>query len=343
MYLVPSPMRPDTFSQYGYADAANLRALHRGYGHDLYPQYPTTYNMPRLIAGMSGFAGFGAFTKSNYTIPYYANPGDLSFADKGMKKLYEGLRNADADFQINLFKIKKAMDPVFGTIEVLTAGNVKSADIKKALSLKLPTWGVALFLEVAAGKRPLDKAFRAAMQIAADDVAASAAVFGILTGVNVAAIAASGVAPPLGLLLPVTLNLAGIAGTGTAVCLILQPIFSSLAKGKMPSKKQMKDMMEGAARLSGQKIPTSPELDKIAAEFEKAQKAAAQKPASKNTADKDVPAGVNPAMQAKLALTQPAIPGPADSTPAKAFPVVPVALGAVALVGVAFLATRKGK
>ncbi len=335
MYLLPAPMRPDTFSQYGYADAGNLRSLRRGYGHDIYPQYPTTYNMPRLVAGL------GAFTKNNYTIKYYANPGDLSFADKGMKKLYEGLRNADADFQINLFKIKKALQPAFGMIEVLTAGNVKAADIKKALSLKLPTWGVALFLEVAAGKRPLDKGFKAVMQVAAEDAAASAAVFGILTGVNVAAIAAAGPFPPLVPLLPVTLTLAGIAGTGTAVCAIIQPIFSSLAKGKPPTRKQMKDMMEGAARLSGQKLPSSTELDKISGEFEKAQKKfdAAQKTPS---TDKG-----NPALQVKPVITQPTLPGsPArvDEPPAsKPFPVVPVALVAAALVGGAFFATRKGK
>lgn len=327
-------MRPDTFSQYGYADAGNLRALRRGYGHDIYPQYPTTYNMPRVVSGL------GAFTKNNYTIKYYANPGDLSFADKGMKKLYEGLRNADADFQINLFKIKKALSPAFSMIEVLTAGNVKAADIKKALSLKLPTWGVALFLEVAAGKRPLDKGFQAVMQVAAEDAAASAAVFGILTGVNVAAIAAAGPFPPLVPLLPVTLSLAGIAGTGTAVCAIIQPIFSSLAKGKAPSRKQMKDMMEGAARLSGQKVPSTTEIDKIAADFDKVQKAAAQKTdIAEKTPSTDKG---NPALR-----VQPTLPGsPAliDEPPAsKPFPVVPVALVAVALVGGAFLATRKGK
>lgn len=334
MYLLPAPMRPDTFSQYGYADAGNLRSLRRGYGHDIYPQYPTTYNMPRLVAGL------GAFTKNNYTIKYYANPGDLSFADKGMKKLYEGLRNADADFQINLFKIKKALQPAFGMIEVLTAGNVKAADIKKALSLKLPTWGVALFLEVAAGKRPLDKGFKAVMQVAAEDAAASAAVFSILTGVNVAAIAAAGPFPPLVPLLPVTLTLAGIAGTGTAVCAIIQPIFSSLAKGKPPTRKQMKDMMEGAARLSGQKVPSTTEIDKIAANFDKVQKAAAQKT---DTAEKTPSTDKgNPALRAQPTL--PGSPALVDEPPAsKPFPVVPVALVAAVLVGGAFFATRKGK
>lgn len=345
MYLTPPAMKPDTFSQYGYADATNLRALRRGYGHDIYPQYPTTYNMPRVVAGL------GAFTKNNYTIPYYADPGSLSFADKNLKKLYEGLRNADADFQINLFKVKKAIEPAFDGIELVTGGKIKAADIKKALSLKLPTWGVALFLEVAAGKRPLDKGFRAVMQVAADDAAVSTAAFGILAGINTTAAALS-VVPPVApfflAALPFTGPLATVAGSGTAVCAIVQPIFSALAKGKAPSKKQMKDMMEGAARLSGQKLPSSTEIDKIASDFDKAAKAAsaATEAAAKTAAD----AG-NPALASKQEKQQ-TLPAPAN-TPADTvpqaqaasggFPVVPVLLGVGALAAVVLVARKRGK
>jgi hypothetical protein len=52
MYLTPEPFRPDTFSQYGYADAAGNRALARAYGHDRYPRLPTAYEGPAVLAGL---------------------------------------------------------------------------------------------------------------------------------------------------------------------------------------------------------------------------------------------------------------------------------------------------
>jgi hypothetical protein len=336
-------MKPDTFSQYGYADATNLRALRRGYGHDIYPQYPTTYNMPRVVEGL------GAFTKNNYTIPYYADPGSLSFADKNLKKLYEGLRNADADFQINLFKIKKAVEPAFGAIEFATAGKIRADDIKKALALKLPTWGVALVLEVAAGKRPIDKGFKSVMKECAKDMGVMKAAWGVITGLNGVLIGAAAVPSPVTpfalAALPVTGPLAGMSVTATTVSAILEPIFGALGNGKPPSRKQMKDMMEGAARLSGQKLPSTAEVDKVAADFDKAMKAAAA-PAQ---AAISAPKGPNPLLAVKQEKQQTIPPNtPADTTPsvqtaASGFPVVPALLGVGALAAVILVARKRGK
>lgn len=345
MYLTPPAMKPDTFSQYGYADATNLRALRRGYGHDIYPQYPTTYNMPRVVAGL------GAFTHKGYTVDYYAS--STSFADKNIKKLYEGLRNADIEFQKNAAFVIKTISPAFGAIEFVTAGKVRADDVKKALRLKLPTWGVALILEVAAGKRPLDKGFKAAMKECAKDMEAAKAAFAIVTGVS-ATVSGLALAPPTVFLapaVPVLVPLAAIAGTATGVAAVLEPIFKALASGKVPSQKQMKDMMEGAARLSGQKLPSTAEVAKVTADFDKAMKAAA---APVQAAVTEIAAG-NPALIAKQekqrqqqqTLTPPANT-PADTPPqaqtaTSSFPVVPVLLGVGALAAVALVARKRGK
>lgn len=354
MYLTPPAMKPDTFSQYGYADATNLRALRRGYGHDIYPQYPATYNMPRVVEGL------GAFTRNGYTVDYYAKSGSLSFADKNLKNLYEGMRNADIDFQRNAANVLKVIAPVFAAVEFASFGKLRADDMRKALRLKLPTWGVALVLEVAAGKRPFDKGFQAAMRECAKDMEGAKAAFGVLAAVNGVLIGLA--VPPLPTaavlapILPVTGTLATVAGTATGVAAVLEPIFKGLGTGKMPSRKQMKDMMEGAARLSGQKVPSSAEIDKIAADFDKAQKAAvaATAPVTAPNGEKkqttlEQRTGFNTALEAKRAKLAQRSGAPADTAPAAqtaasgGFPVVPALLGVGALAAVILVARKRGK
>lgn len=323
MYLTPQPMQPDTFSQYGYADAAHLRALRRGYGHDIYPQYPATYNMPRVIAGL------GAFTHKGFTVDYYAS--STSFADKNLKKLYEGMRNADIEFQKNAAFVLSTISPAFGAVEFASGGQIKAADLRKALRLKLPTWGVALVLEVAAGKRPLDAGFRAAMKECAKDMEASKALFAVVTGLS-ATVSALAVAPPTAFLapaLPVLIPLATIAGTATGVAAILEPIFKSLASGKPPTKKQMTDMMNGAARLSGQKPPSTKEIDALVKDFDKAMTAAPAPAAAPTTTVTTTT--VTTTTAPTTSLTPRATP---QSAPSASFPVVPaiVALGVLGVV-----------
>jgi hypothetical protein len=60
VYLpVPRPT-PDTFSRYGYADAAALRQQDHAYGHDIYPQYPTSYVTPRVLSGLGSMSSKSA-------------------------------------------------------------------------------------------------------------------------------------------------------------------------------------------------------------------------------------------------------------------------------------------
>lgn len=333
MYLTPKPMRPDTFSQYGYADAENLRALRRGYGHDIYPQYPTTYNMPRVIAGL------GAFTHKGYTVDYYAS--STNFADKNLKRLYEGMRNADIEFQKNAANFLKVIAPVLGLVEVVTAGNVKADDLKKALRLKLPTWGVALFLEVAAGKRPFDNGFKASMKEAAKDVRQAKSLFAVIAGVSTTLAAAAAAGTLTGFLAPLAAAVAPAAavaastGGAAALAAILEPIFDTLGKGKPLSKKQMKDMLEGAAKLTGQKAPSSAEIDLLTSNFDNVTKG---KPVAGNAASAAAAAEgaqkVEPQRQGQKELPP---PPPPEATPQGRFPVVPVVVGVVGLVGVALI------
>jgi len=316
-------MKPDTFSQYGYADAAHLRALRRGYGHDIYPQYPAAYDVPRVIAGL------GAFTHKGFTVDYYA--ASTSFSDKNFKKLYEGMRNADIEFQKNATFVLSMISPAFSAIEFASGGKVKAADLRKALRLKLPTWGVALVLEVAAGKRPLDAGFRAAMKECAKDMEAAKAAFGVVTGLS-ATVSVLAAAPPTAFLagaLPVLVPLAVVAGTATGVAVILEPIFKSLASGKPPTTKQMTDMMNGAARLSGQPPPSTKEINTLVNDFGKAMTLSA-------TPTK--PATAAP----KTTLVFESKPTPVlPPAPTKAgFPVVPL-IAALGVLGVAIIVLKK--
>lgn len=346
MYITPSPMSPDTFSQYGYADAVKLRALRRGYGHDIYPQYPTTYNMPRVVSGL------GAFTHKGYTVDYYANKGTLSFADKNLQRLYEGMRNADIEFQKNAAFVLNGLKPAFDTIEFASAGQLKAADVRSSLSLKLPTWGVALVLEVAAGKRPVDQAFRAAMRQCARDMRVAKAGFAVLTGLNVVV---SGVAVATGVGAPVaaaTGTIAGVAGTAAAVAAVLEPIFQALADGKAPSQRQMKAMMDGAARLSKQKLPSNAQVEKITVDFGKALSESAKKvPGQAEALLDEVKQGVSskaltaapPSTTKALPPQTPSstMPSPSEKEEESTFPLVPVVAGLGVLAAVVFVVARK--
>lgn len=215
----------------------------------------------------------GAFTHKGYTVDYYADKGTLSFDDKNLRKLYEGMRNADIEFQKNIAFVVGQLRPIFGTVEMLSQGNIKAADLERAAKLQLPSWGVALVLEVVAGKRPADDAFRAYMRQCAEGMVTSRSIFAIVTGINAVAIGAAfaptPAAPVFAGMLPLTGTLAGLAGTATGVTLVLEPIFKSLAEGKPLTRKQTKDMLEGAARVSGQDAPSTAQVNAVYLALEK--------------------------------------------------------------------------
>jgi hypothetical protein len=256
-------MKPDTFSQYGYADATNLRALRRGYGHDIYPQFPTAYDTPRLVAGVGNYnlSGLGSVTRKGFTVEYYADPATLKFKDRKMKKLYEDLRNADVDFQKSMNDVSKSLKDVLGTLEFVSGGKIKAADLKKLLRVKLPTSGVAVFLEVACGGRPMDKGFQAVGKMLKQDLEGATALFGTLGGV---AAAISAAAVPLPALVPaaaVLVPVAAIALPAAGLCAVVAALLGSAITGKLPSKKDFGDGLKAAARLSGSPEPSQAEID----------------------------------------------------------------------------------
>lgn len=223
-----------------------------------------------------GGAGLGAFTRNGFTVRYYANPGQLSFSNANLRKLYEGMRNADIDFQKLCRDVLRAISPVFGALEFGSGGKLNARDMRTALQLRLPTWGVALFLEVAAGRRALDDAFKSFMRQVADDMAASTALFGTLLGINATCLVLAAIpatAPVFATILPITIPLAGLAAAGTSLAATLRPIFDTIARGTPPSAAQVKTMTTGAANISGQKPPSDAEVQFLTSTFGQAMRA----------------------------------------------------------------------
>jgi len=338
VYLTPPAMKPDTFSQYGYADATNLRALRRGYGHDIYPQYPAAYDTPRLVAGVGNYnlSGLGSVTRKGFTVDYYADPATLKFKDRKMKKLYEDLRNADIDFQKSMNDVSKSLKDVLGTLEFISGGKVKAADLKKLLRVKLPTSGIAVFLEVACGGRPMDKGFQAVGKMLKQDLEGATALFGTLGGV---AAAISAAAVPLPALVPaaaVLVPVAAIAIPAAGLCGVVAALLGGAVNGQIPSKKEFSDGLKAAARLAGSPEPTQAEIDtaykglKDANDAAKAVKQVAKPKAEAKTAT--VPEKTDTFVRQEIPVRQQPSTG--------GFPVVP-ALAVAGLVGALVLLKKR--
>jgi hypothetical protein len=248
------------------------------------------YTSVGRYAACGEYTSMGEFTYKGHTVDYYAKAGSLSFADRNLKAFYEKVRNADIEFQKNLKFILDTVKPVFSVVEAASGGQIRASDVRQAFNIRLPSWGVALVLEVAAGKRPLDDAFKAVMRQAAIDMRTLKAAFAVITGVNgvlaVAGVPPSPAAPVLGPAIPVTATLAGLGATATTVALILEPIFDAIGKGKSPTRAQTKAMLEGAASLSGQKAPSSAEIDKVYSDLDKSVKASSETSAAFEAANR---------------------------------------------------------
>ena len=205
--------------------------------------------------------GLGAVTRNGFTVEYYADPATLDFKDRNMKKLYENLRNADIDFQKMMMDVAKNLRPVSGTVEFISGGNIKAADLEKMFRVTLPTAGMAVFLELACGGRPLDQGAQAVGQMLKQTLTVSAALFGTLGGVATAVIAA---AAPLPVLIPAAIALApvpGIAIPAAILCGGVALLLGSLITGELPSKKDFGDSLKAAARLAGSPEPSQAEID----------------------------------------------------------------------------------
>lgn len=209
--------------------------------------------------------GLGAVTRNGFTVEYYADPATLDFKDRNMKKLYENLRNADVDFQKMLMDIASNLSPVLGTVEFISGGKIKAAELKKLFGLHLPTSGMAVFLEVASGGRPLDQGFRAVGQMLKRDLEVDAALFGTLGGLSAAISAASLIPGPqqpflVAAAIPL-LTIAAVAIPAAGLCGGVAMLLGSAIKGQLPSKKDFGDSLKAAARLAGSPEPSQAEID----------------------------------------------------------------------------------
>ena len=312
--------------------------------------------------------GLGAVTRNGFTVEYYAAPETLDFKDRNMKKLYEDLRNSDVDFQKMMNDVAKNLRPVLGTVEFVSGGNIKAADLEKLFRVKLPTSGMAVFLEVACGARPLDQGFQAVGQMLKRDLEGAAATFGTVGGVSAAVTAAALIPSPVqpflaGAAIPLG-SLASTAIPAALLCGGVALLLGSLIKGQLPSKKAFGDTLKGAARLAGSPEPSQAAIDSAYKGLKDANdvaKALKQDTPSGSPTPPPAPAAARP-----FALMQPALmlrslprgplgplttsirpsfgpsnlppPPPEDKADDKGFPVLPVALAAGV---VAFLLLRK--
>jgi hypothetical protein len=293
----------------------------------------------------TGSHGLGAVTRNGFTVEYYAAPATLDFKDRKMKKLYEDLRNADIDYQKMMNDVANNLRPVMGTLELLSGGKIKAAELEKLFSVKLPTSGMAVFLEVACGGRPLDQGFQAVAQMLKRDFTGSAALFGTLGGVSAAVSAAALIPSPATPFLvsaaAVLVPVAAIAIPAALLCGAAAALLGSIITGQLPSKKDFGDTLKAAARLSGSPEPSQAEIDRAYAGLRDANDVAKalKQATTPATSPASTPAGSIPRRLVKppqTALVQrPTTSAGAGTSSTRAgtsgeegFPVVPVALAA---------------
>ena len=338
MYLMPKPMQPDTFSQYGYASARQLDSTDRGYQHDIYPQYPAAYQIPRIVRVVSAIKnegskqfnlpnGLGAFEYQGFTVKYYATPGSLKFKNKKVKQFYEAMRNFDAGWQKINNNVADAVTPLFSAISAVSS-KLEAKDVKNALSLPSPTAGVALFLEVAGGGRRMDDSFRSYCAMLQKSTRGFAGFVGIFTALTAALFAASVaiplLAPAAAIMGKVVLVVAplGLVSVGAA------SVLGDMSKGRLPSKKTIKKLNAGVAKATGEEPIKDNEIDSLYAQFESDKK---RKATNKKTSTKKSDKGVSD--------ITPSVSAVAVAEPKQEFPLTPLLVGGVALAAVV-VATR---
>lgn len=218
----------------------------------------------RSVASAGGFVGLGEFTRKGYTAPYYADAGTLRFDDRNLKNFYEAIRNFDIDLQRTTFSFSRWLEKnkVYDNIEWWTAGKVKKRDLKRAVVLRSPTWGLALALEVFAGKRPLDGAFKDSMVKAHNEMLDARAGLAVISGLaGLVATICFFIPGADAIVTPFLAWVSGLAGTLTAITFVLEPVFESLGTGKAPGRKDFFDAIKAACLLVGQEPPPDAVLD----------------------------------------------------------------------------------
>ena len=226
----------------------------------------------RSIASGGSFVGLGAFTRGGYTASYYADAGTLRFDDRNIKNFYEAIRNFDIDLQRTTYSFSRWLEKnkVYDNIQWWTAGKVKKRDLKRAVILRSPTWGLALALEVFAGKRPLDGAFKDAMFKAQSEMMDARSALAILSSLSgLVAVICFFIPGANAIVTPFLSWLSGVTGVLTALTFVLEPVFESLATGKAPGRKDFFDAIKAACFLVGQEPPPDVVLDSMFFAMEK--------------------------------------------------------------------------
>ena len=284
----------------------------------------------------------GAYSRRGFTIEYYANPGSLEWKDRGLKRLYEGMRNADFAWQKALNEVATKLDPLWEKIEEYSEGKLKKRNITAALRLKLPVALPALILEIVGGKRPLDESFRGFARMAAQEADQAVGMFGVLTGINLTLSALSAVIVPLEPLLPLLGTIAGVAFIAAILARIVGDVAKQLAREKLPPKAQFKEMLETSAFLAGEPKPTSKQIDDAYAALEEANKSGRDVSAQLEKVEKDSKKQPPKKTRPRGARASGVGPGqsrqPETPTPGAGVPPALLGAGALALVaGVWFL------
>jgi hypothetical protein len=207
----------------------------------------------------SGYGhALGAVSARGVTIDYYESPSKLTWSDRGMKKLHDGLVNADLSFQKTVRDVVRSMKPILGLLK-LAGIDVKESDLDKlASNCALPSAGPAILLEVAFGGRKADSFFVGVMRRISQDLLYNAGLFGIVSAICLAVGSAGILAAGAGATL---LAIAAPIGAAAVVCGIVGALLGNLAKGKMPSREEFGEMMKASAQLAGEPAPTEREID----------------------------------------------------------------------------------
>ena len=236
--------------------------------------------------------GLGAFTSDGFTVEYYENPNLLKFQDPNLKATYEVLRNADHGFQKIMKMLGDAIAEVVKAVRSLIPGiEITPEQVRRAFKIPLPTAGVAMLLEVAAGGKMLDRTMFDLLDILGQQAEFMLGVFGIMSGLAGTVSAFCWAFSWLGVPAIGAAVFTPITSVGTVGVLVTGPLsilFKAIAKTqKTPTRKQFKDMIDLSCRLSFAKMKTDAEINKMYAELlAKTDPAAAKASAPKASAPK---------------------------------------------------------
>lgn len=275
----------------------------------------------------------GAFTAQGTTISYYEDPRLLSFSDRNLKSFYEGLRDADLNWQKTMGDFNNFCKPFYGFLTALTGNTVNFGALANAARLPLPTAPLAAILEITAGNKTIDRSFYDLMALQQQQMTAMTGAFafvGTVCGATAGILAATGVGLPVAAGLG---SVAAIAAPAATAAGIASATLGFIKPGQVPTRAQFGDLVKTSSLVLLRSPPSEAEIDKMYAKLLEVESGV---PApSSPSAPPNSKASTGPVRIPSRSFT-PLVPTKKQE---EAFPVLPL----LAAAGIGYLLISKGR